>query len=64
MKNKKINHFKKAVGKENLKKLPIYYNVIEERPPQTEIHVVYSQNHEGSFFLSGAYYKPISRILV
>lgn len=53
----------KVVGKANLEKLPIYYNIMNERPPQTESMVAFSKSHEGSFFISALYYKPISRIL-
>ncbi len=60
---KKENILKKVIGKYNLKKLPLYYNSMEEMPRQSSIHTAYSLKHEGAFFIPTKYHKPISRII-
>lgn len=60
---KKENELLKAIGKNNLYRLPIYYKIMKERPPQRSIQTSFSTNHNGTLFIPEKFYKPISRLI-
>jgi hypothetical protein len=62
MKKHRINELRLAIGEENIDKLPLYYKIMDERPPQRPIRSVFSESHEGNFFTPDRFYKPISRV--
>jgi hypothetical protein len=62
MKNFKKNELRLAIGEDNIDKLPLYYKIMDERPPQRPIRSVFSENHKGNFFTPEKFYKPISKV--